>query len=127
MILSIYEQLIFFVSNFIAGVIAAALFDLYRVLLGFEHPNKIIMFLEDILFLVLDAILVFIFLLYTNEAYINAYVYMFIIFGLCFYIKFISPLFVNVARKFTYYLLKYVRILFKFIIYVFECLFLNKK
>ncbi|ADZ22249.1 MULTISPECIES: spore cortex biosynthesis protein YabQ [Clostridium] len=127
MILSIYEQLIFFISNFVAGVIAALLFDVYRVLLGFEHPNKIVTFLEDILFLVLDAIVVFVFLLYTNEAYINAYVYVFIILGLCFYIKFISPLFVSVIRKFLNQFLKCVRILFKFIIYILECLFLSKK
>ncbi|PJI08791.1 MULTISPECIES: spore cortex biosynthesis protein YabQ [Clostridium] len=127
MILSIHEQLMFFIANFAAGIIAAAIFDVYRVMRGFEHPNKIVTFIEDILFLTLDAIIIFIFLLYTNEAYINAYVYVFIIFGLCFYMKFVSRIFVNVMKKIIDYSIKFMRILLKFIIYFFECLFLDKK
>lgn len=127
MILSIHEQLMFCIANFAAGIIAAAIFDVYRVIRGFERPNKIVTFIEDILFLILDAIIIFMFLLYTNEAYINAYVYVFIILGLCFYMKFVSHIFVNVMKKIIDYSMKFMRILSKFIIYFFECLFLDKK
>ena len=52
---------------------------------------KVITVVEDILFLDISSYYSFLyFLLYTNYAYIGFYVYLFILLGMLFYIKFIS-------------------------------------
>ena len=62
----------------LAGILTGAMFDLYRIIRGSKIPKAIIV-IEDILFWVLAAMIVFTFLLYTNYAFLGAYVYVFMI------------------------------------------------
>ncbi len=62
----------------IAGIITGFLFDIYRSIRGL-NSIKIITVIEDILFWILTALIIFTFLLYTNYAFLTPYVYIFII------------------------------------------------
>ena len=62
----------------LAGILTGAMFDLYRIIRG-SNVNKVIIAIEDILFWILAAMIVFAFLLYTNYAFLGAYVYIFMI------------------------------------------------
>ena len=73
----------------LAGILTGLMFDLYRIIRGSKVP-KFIVVIEDILFWVLSAMIVFTFLLYTNYAFLGAYVYVFMIISLALYMKFIS-------------------------------------
>ena len=73
----------------LAGILTGAMFDLYRIIRG-SNVNKVIIAIEDILFWILAAMIVFAFLLYTNYAFLGAYVYIFMILSLALYIRFIS-------------------------------------
>lgn len=95
--MTIQIKLVFF--SIFAGIITGILFDIYRVLRGFENPKKILTFLEDILFWIFASLIVFIFLLLTNYAYMGIYVYMYIALGIYIYIKLISKIFIKIQYR----------------------------
>ena len=104
------------IYSLIGGFIAGILFDIYRGIRG-VNSIKILTIIEDILFNILIALVVFVFLLYTNYAFLTPYVYAFIIIAILFYFKFISKYFyaseIVVAKLFY----KLIRILLKNIWY----------
>lgn len=95
-----------------AGFITGILFDMYRIIRGFNNI-KVVMAIEDILFWILASIIVFTFLLYTNYAFLTPYVYAFICCSIFFYTKFISRYFYNIEKKLLDLLLKIIRVTFK--------------
>ena len=62
----------------LAGILTGLMFDLYRIIRGSKVPKALIV-IEDTLFWILAAMIVFAFLLYTNYAFLGPYVYIFII------------------------------------------------
>ena len=87
MIISINHQVKLLVFSLASGMITGVLFDIYRIIRGLENPNRVITFIEDTLFWILTGILVFVFLLYTNYAYVGFYVYLFIAIGIYLYMN----------------------------------------
>ncbi len=119
MILSITQQLRCIIFSLLAGIITGVLFDLYRIIRGFNNVNKILTFLEDILFWIFAAIVVFIFLLLMDCVYIGIYVYAWITLGTYLYIKMISNTFVSFQYKFIKGFTKSFRVLRNIILYPF--------
>ena len=103
----------------LAGILTGLMFDLYRIIRGSKVP-KFIVVIEDILFWVLSAMIVFAFLLYTNYAFLGAYVYVFMIISLALYMKFISNSFLKLELKIVSVLGKIFRVIFKNVIYPFK-------
>ncbi|MCT8977485.1 spore cortex biosynthesis protein YabQ [Clostridium sp. CX1] len=120
MIISISEQFRLVIFSLIAGIITGVLFDSYRLIRGFSSVNKIITFIEDTLFWIFTAVVVFIFLLYTNYAYIGVYVYMCIAIGIYLYIKLLSHIFIKSQYKVLGILGKVLRISRNLILYPFQ-------
>lgn len=75
--------------SLLSGLITGFLFDIYRVIRGINSV-KILTIIEDILFCILIALIVFTFLLYTNYAFLTPYVYILIICALIMYFRYIS-------------------------------------
>ncbi len=113
--------------SMLAGVLTGMLFDLYRVLRGFENPNKILTFIEDTLFWILTSIIVFIFLLKTNYAYMREYVYITIALGILIYISVLSKSFIKVEYKVIGIIIKFTRIIFNYVFYPINLLFYRLK
>ncbi|MFQ9978135.1 MAG: spore cortex biosynthesis protein YabQ [Clostridium cadaveris] len=113
------------IFSILAGVLTGIMFDLYRLYRGFT-TSKIVMIIEDILFWILATIVVFIFLLNTNYAFVSAYVYMSIGMGILLYLR----LFSKILRKFYYKtfrsIYKGIRVIGKQISYPFKLLFYNR-
>lgn len=112
------------IYSMLAGVITGILFDGYRLLRGFAIP-KVIAIIEDILFWILCSLVVFMFLLYTNYAFLGPYVYVFFGIAIMLYIKFISPYIVRAERGLGHGVFKSLRIGFKNFIYPFK-IFMSK-
>ena len=112
------------IYSLLAGLLTGIMFDLYRIIRG-SNVNKIIIAIEDILFSILAALIVFSFLLYTNYAFLGPYVYIFMIISLVFYVKFISKAVINIELYIIQLLGKMFRVLFKHIIYPFKIIFFN--
>ena len=108
----------------LAGILTGAMFDLYRIIRG-SNVNKIVIAIEDILFWILAAMAVFTFLLYTNYAFLGAYVYIFMIISLTLYIRFISNICIKFELKLISALVKMFRVIFKNFIYPFKVIFHN--
>lgn len=108
----------------LAGILIGILFDTYRIFRGFKIP-KIIIFFEDMLFCILCAMVVFLFLLYTNYAFLGPYVYLFITITLIIYIRFFSIYVRKAEIRFFDFLNRIVRILLKCIVYPIK-IFLSK-
>ncbi|MDM8312001.1 MAG: spore cortex biosynthesis protein YabQ [Clostridium cadaveris] len=113
------------IFSILAGVLTGIMFDLYRLYRGFT-TSKIVMIIEDILFWILATIVVFIFLLNTNYAFVSAYVYISIGMGILLYLR----LFSKILRKFYYKtfrsIYKGIRVIGKQISYPFKLLFYNR-
>ena len=103
----------------LAGILTGLMFDLYRIIRGSKVP-KFIVVIEDILFWVLSAMIVFAFLLYTNYAFLGAYVYVFMIISLALYMKFISNSCLKLELKIVSVVGKIFRVIFKNVIYPFK-------
>ncbi|MFT8312783.1 MAG: spore cortex biosynthesis protein YabQ [Clostridium sp.] len=123
MVLSNFIQFNLLFYSFIAGIFTGILFDIYRVIRGLELPNKILGFIEDLLFWILTAIIIFVFLLYSNDAIIGIYVYLFIALGVYIYIKLLSKKLIYGEAKILRFLIRLIRVTFNLIIYPIRLLF----
>ncbi len=110
--------------SFLSGLLVGAMFDLYRIIRGKSVPKPVIV-IEDILFAVLAAIVVFTFLLYTDYAFLGPYVYLFMVAALFLYIKFISPIVIMMELAIIQGGGKAIRVIYKNILYPFKFIFYN--
>ena len=108
----------------LAGILTGLMFDLYRIIRGSKVP-KFIIAIEDTLFWILAAMIIFAFLLYTNYAFLGAYVYIFMLISLGLYMKFISNRCIRFELEVVKILSKVFRFIFKNIIYPFKIIFYN--
>lgn len=125
MIISIEEQIRLIIFSIMAGIITGILFDFYRLIRGYSNLSRIIMLIEDTLFWIFTAIIVFIFLLYTNYAYMGMYAYMLLAVGIYIYMRFFSNIFVKVHQKFFAVLGRVVRVIINGICYPFQYVIYN--
>lgn len=122
MVISINQQFGLIIFSLVSGIITGILFDSYRLIRGINNSNKLITFIEDTLFWIFTAIVVFIFLLYTNYAYIGMYLYMWIIVGVYLYIKLASRIFISSQYRIFKFLGKTFRVSINTILYPFQLL-----
>lgn len=109
------------IYSILSGMLIGVLFDVYRLIRGMNVPN-LIKAIEDILYGILCAIIVFTFLLYYNYAFLGPYVYLFIGITLILYFKFISKYFVNIEKIIGLVVIKLFRRTGKIIGYPFKLL-----
>ena len=79
MVIPLMMQARLVLYSIIAGILTGFLFDFYRTFRGFENIHKVLIIIEDILFWILAGILIFVFLLYTNQAVMGVYVYIWMV------------------------------------------------
>lgn len=134
MILDIWTQLEYFFSTFASGLIVGIMFDIYRTIRGINAPNKVIAGISDILFWILQALIVFIFLIVTNNGELRYYTFVGILLGLTFYFKFMSKLIKIILIRIVMFISKIFSIIkniilipFKLVIYLFGYLCINIK
>lgn len=99
MIFNMDKQITIFIFSILSGFLIGLFFDLYRIIRGNEVPGKIITAVEDLLFWTLTGILVFIFMMYTNYAYLSFNIFAYIAIGIFVYFKLISKLVINVLKN----------------------------
>ncbi|MBU3093903.1 spore cortex biosynthesis protein YabQ [Clostridium sp. CM028] len=117
MIISLIGQVNLIIFSLLAGIITGVFFDIYRLIRGFENPNKVLTIIQDLLFWTLTSIVVFIFLMYTNKGYINFYVYVCLILGVYLYLKLLSGVFIRVQYKLIIFNGKVFRVVWNAILY----------
>lgn len=102
--------------SLLGGLITGFLFDIYRGIRGI-NSIKILTIIEDILFCILIALVVFTFLLYTNYAFLTPYVYILIISALILYFRFISKYVFSGEVVIARSIYRLIRIILKNILY----------
>ncbi len=117
MVLPVNDQLNYFLTAIAGGFFIGIMFDIYRIIRGFDTPGKLITIISDLLFWVLTGILIFLFFLYTNNAYLRYSTFVGLGLGLYIYFAVISRLFLNILKWIVYYIIKLFRVLFILIIY----------
>lgn len=126
MLLPLIVQFKIVCYSLLAGILTGVLFDGYRVMRGINVPI-IIKAIEDTLFWILCAVIVFTFLLYFNFAFLGPYVYVFLIIGSLVYLRFFSIYVVGVEKKAGRGVSKGIRIIFKNFIYGLKVIFIQDK
>ncbi|MGG5463151.1 spore cortex biosynthesis protein YabQ [Clostridium sp. B9] len=119
MLLDINIQFRIVIFAIISGIILGFLFDVYREIRG-VCKNKVLVIIEDVLFWIWSSMVIFIFLLKFNYAFLGMYVYVFMVLTLIVYLKSISKYFRSIQHKILAILLRYVRIICKNIRYLFK-------
>jgi spore cortex biosynthesis protein YabQ len=114
--LELNMQINLVIYSVIGGIITGILFDIYRVIRGL-NSFKILNVIEDMLFCVLIALIVFSFLLYINYAFLTPYVYMFIVISALLYFRLLSKYFYKSEIIIAKLFYKLIRILLKNIRY----------
>ena len=99
MVISISQQAMLVLFSLISGILTGVFFDVYRLMRGIETPSKIVTFIQDILFWILTALVVFIFLSIYDYAYIGVYVYLWIAIGSAIYFLFLSRPFIIILHR----------------------------
>ena len=117
MITSLINQVRLIAFSLLAGMMTGVFFDIYRLIRGFRNPNKFLTIIQDLLFWTLTSIVVFVFLMYTNEGYINFYVYVCLVIGVYLYLKLLSKGFINVQYKLLKFNGKVFRVILNAILY----------
>jgi spore cortex biosynthesis protein YabQ len=117
MILSIEVQIFYFLSTIAAGFFVGIMFDTYRILRGFNYPNKFITAVSDLLFWIFAALVTFIFFLYTNNGDLRYYTFVGLFLGLFIYFKTISKPFANILKWIIYIIIKAFRMLMVLLLY----------
>jgi len=126
MVIPLSMQFRIIMYSFMAGLMTGFIFDIYRIIRG-RKVIKYIVFIEDLLFWILCSLVVFVFLLYTQFAVLSVYVYIYLIFGIIFYLWFFSKFFFKIEKKVIEFLWKFFRVLIKFLIYPFKIIFYRQK
>ncbi|AGF53952.1 spore cortex biosynthesis protein YabQ [Clostridium saccharoperbutylacetonicum] len=114
--LELNMQINLVIYSVIGGIITGILFDIYRVIRGL-NSFKILNVIEDMLFCVLIALIVFSFLLYINYAFLTPYVYIFIVISTLLYFRLLSKYFYKSEIIIAKLFYKLIRILLKNIRY----------
>ncbi len=127
MMISLMGQLKLIIFSLLSGIITGVFFDIYRLIRGFENPNKFLTIIQDLLFWTLTSIVVFIFLMYTNEGYINFYVYVCLIIGVYLYLKLLSRVFIKLQYRSLKFNGRVVRVVLNVILYPANLLFYKLK
>lgn len=117
MLFSMERQIILFVFSLLSGILIGILFDVYRIIRGFEDVGSIITIIQDVLFWTATALILFVFMMYTNYAYMSFNVFIYILAGLYLYIKLFSFRFRSTLKKFLLALFKFVRVIFFIVSY----------
>lgn len=120
MLVPIQTQFYLVLHSMLAGMITGIVFDIYRLIRGFENPDRVLTFIEDILFWIFAGILVFIFLIYTGYAYVGIHLYIYIALGLYIYLKLMSTPSLKAQHKTIKVLAKFFRVTRNFLIYPFQ-------
>lgn len=117
MVLPVNIQIYYFLSTLVAGVTTGIFFDIYRVIRGFNNPNKFITALSDVLFWILAGIIIFIFFLYFNNGDMGYYTFLGILMGILIYFIALSNKFIKGLTVFIYFIFKFIRIIIISIVY----------
>ncbi|GIM30182.1 hypothetical protein CPJCM30710_28480 [Clostridium polyendosporum] len=126
MLLPLSIQFRIVIYSIISGILTGILFDLYRVIRGINTP-QFIQLIEDFLFWILCGIVIFIFLLYVNYAFLGPYVYVFLVLGILLYLRFVSVFFQRTEQKIRLGIFKFIRIFLKNLIYGLKVIFIGNK
>jgi spore cortex biosynthesis protein YabQ len=111
------QQIILFVFSLLSGVLIGILFDIYRIIRGFEDVGAIITIIQDVLFWIATGFIVFVFMMYTSYAYMSFNVFVYVSIGLFVYIKLISKIFINVLHNVLLAIGKVLRVIFNTLSY----------
>ncbi|HCQ88791.1 MAG TPA: spore cortex biosynthesis protein YabQ [Clostridium sp.] len=117
MLFTMEQQIILFVFSLLSGVLIGVLFDIYRIIRGFEDVGAIITIIQDVLFWIATGFIVFIFMMYTSYAYMSFNVFVYVSIGLFVYIKLISKIFINVLHNVLLAIGKVLRVIFNTLSY----------
>jgi spore cortex biosynthesis protein YabQ len=117
MILPVNDQLYYFLTAIAGGLFIGVMFDIYRIIRGFDTPGKLLTIISDLLFWVFTGLIIFVFFLYTNNAYLRYSTFIGLGLGLYIYFGIISRLFLNALKWIVYYVIKFFRVLIISIIY----------
>ncbi|WP_297518799.1 spore cortex biosynthesis protein YabQ [uncultured Clostridium sp.] len=125
MILPLGVQFNIVIISFFAGILIGLLFDGYRLVRGF-NSSKIILMIQDTLFWILTAMIVFVFLLVFNYGFLSAYVYIIISIGLAFYLLVFSKRIFKLENTIARNTYRVIRISSKNIRYILKNIFAKK-
>lgn len=95
MTVTVGSQAYIFFCSIIGGIAIALIYDIFRILRKAVKTGNLITYLEDILFWVIVAIVMFATVYYSNEGEIRSYIFLGALLGIVFYAMLLSKAVMN--------------------------------
>lgn len=121
--INIIDEFYIFLIAINYGLIIGCIYDFYRVFRHFSESKKVLTAIEDILFWIIIALIIFVFLVDKTNGIIRGFVILGIIIGYVFYIKVISKYSFSFLKKIFKLILDLISEIMKVISYPFKQIF----
>jgi spore cortex biosynthesis protein YabQ len=114
--ISVAQQTIAFLTACLFGMALGAIYDVFRIFRIAIPCGKIVIFIQDIIFWILCAVLSFLFMLYTNNGEIRFFYIFGECLGFCIYYFTIGILIFNSAKAITQFIKKLLMVFARFVL-----------
>jgi len=95
MTVSVSSQAYIFLCSVIGGVVIALLYDIFRILRKAVKTGSLITYIEDLLFWILVAVIMFAMVYYSNEGELRSYIFLGTLLGVILYALLLSKAIMN--------------------------------
>ena len=114
---NIRSETIIFLASINTGLIAGMIYDCYRVFRYYSKPNKILSFIEDLIFWLIISLVFFFTLIRTTEGILRGYLFVGFILGIGIYFKLVSKYIFSLIKGIIQLILDLINEILKIIIF----------
>lgn len=112
MILSMSNQFILFLMSTALGFISGFIYDLFRVFRRIIKHNKFFVQLEDFIYWIILALIIFFIILQKNSGEIRAFLFLGFFIGMILYFTTLSRLFLKFSKKLIDFIKQILKVVF---------------
>lgn len=123
MTISVSTQAFTFLCSVIGGIVIALIYDIFRIKRKAFKTGKFLTYIEDLLFWLLVAVVMFAMVYYSNEGELRSYLFIGAFIGVVFYAMLLSKPIMNSSLFIINVLRKVFKITFTIVTYPFMLLF----
>jgi spore cortex biosynthesis protein YabQ len=121
--ISVGSQAYVFLYSILGGIIIAFIYDIFRIKRKRVRTRSILLHVEDFLYWMIAAIVMFATVYYSNEGEIRGYIFFGTALGVIFYVLVFSRIIMKISLTIIDFIVKTVVIIWRIITYPFKIIF----
>lgn len=121
--MSVANQAYIFLWSVIGGMLIAFIYDAFRIKRKAVRTRSIIIYIEDLLYWIIVAVVMFFILFYSNEGEIRGYIFIGAVLGVILYILLLSKIIIGSAMFVIKIIYKILSTVWKILTYPFKLIY----